>query len=319
MALVGGAAAVSPLRAVAQLQPSKVWRVAYVYPENLDATVDQVIFEAFREELKQLGYIEGKNLVINTWFARGDVRRIPSLMSEALALHPNAIVAVGTPTVIAARNATSTVPIVMSPGGDPVRSGLVTSLARPGANITGLADLNADTLGKLIELIHLVVPVAKRIAVLLSSNPIHQTRYELTERAAKSLGLVTVPIIALTPSDLDSAFDKMAQENCHALFVLSDPTRPAIVTLAAKMRMPSFYQLTTYVELGGLASYGANLTALFRKTAQYVSKILAGAAPADLPVEQPVIFDFVLNLETATTLGLTISDAVLARVDRVIE
>jgi putative ABC transport system substrate-binding protein len=314
-----GGAVVWPLTAFAQQRSGKIWRVAYLYPENLDNPADRNIFDAFCGELRRLGYIEGKNLVIDVWLAQGKIDRLPSLVSEAVALKPDAIVGIGTPSVVAARHATSTIPIVMSPGGDPVRAGLVTSLARPGGNITGIADLNDEALGKLIELLHLVIPAAKRIAVLMSSNPNHLWRYGLTETAARTLGLATVQIVALTPADLEQAFDSMVQEKCDALFVLPDATRPAIVSLAAKAKMPAFYPLTSYVVLGGLASYGANLESLFRKTAQYVGKIFMGAAPAELPVEQPVTFDLALNLKTAAALGLNIPDSVLARADKVIE
>jgi putative ABC transport system substrate-binding protein len=314
-----GGAIVSPFTAFAQPSSGRTWRVAYLYPEKLDNPADRKIFDAFRGELRRLGYIEGRNLVIDSWLAQGEIDRLPSLVSEAIARKPDAIVAIGTPSIVAARNATSTIPIVMSPGGDPVRAGLVASLAHPGGNITGIGDLNDEALSKLVELLHAVVPAAKRIAVLISSNPNHLWRYGLTETAAKTLGLATVQIVALTPTDLEQAFDNMVQEKCDALFVLPDATRPAIVPLAAKAKMPAFYPLASYVVLGGLASYGANLESLFRKTAQYVGKIFTGADPAELPVEQPVTFDLALNLKTAAALGINVPDSVLARADKVIE
>lgn len=317
--LLAGGAVAWPLKTLAQQSSGKIWRVAYLYPENLDNPADRNVFDAFRGELRRLGYIEGKNLVIDVRLAQGKMDRFPSLVSEAIALKPDAIVAVATPSVVAARHATSTIPIVMSPGSDPVRAGLVTSLAHPGGNLTGVSDLNDEALGKLVELLHLVVPTAKRMAVLMSSNPSHLWRYGLTEAAAKTLGLTTVQIVALTPADLEQAFDRMVQEKCDALVVLPDATRPAIVPLAAKAKIPAFFPLATYVMLGGLASYGANPEALFRKTAQYVGKIFMGAVPAELPVEQPVTFDLALNLKTATALGLTVPDSVLARADKVIE
>jgi putative ABC transport system substrate-binding protein len=314
-----GGAVIGPLTAFAQQSSGKIWRVAYLYPENLDNPADRNIFDAFRGELRRLGYIEGRNLVIDLWLAQGEIGRLPLLVSEAIARKPDAIVGIGTPSVVAARHVTSTIPIVMSPGGDPVRAGLVASLAHPGGNITGIGDLNDEALGKLVELLHAVVPAARRIAVLMSSNPNHLWRYGLTETAARTFGLTTVQIVALTPTDLEQAFDSMVQEKCDALFVLPDATRPGIVPLAAKAKMPAFYPLASYVVLGGLASYGANLEALFRKTAQYVAKIFMGAAPAELPVEQPVTFDLVLNLKTAAALGLIVPDSVLARADKVIE
>jgi putative ABC transport system substrate-binding protein len=316
--LAGGAVA-WPLKTLAQQSSGKIWRVAYLYPEDLDNPVDRSVFDAFRGELRRLGYIEGKNLAIDVWLAQGKTDRLPSLVSEAIALKPDAIVGVATQSVIAARHATSTIPIVMSPGGDPVHAGLVASLAHPGGNITGVSDLNDEALGKLVELLHAVVPTAKRIAVLMSSNPSHLWRYGLTEAAAKTLGLTTVQIVAVAPADLEQAFDNMIREKCDALVVLPDATRAAVVALAAKAKMPAFYPLTTYVALGGLASYGANPEALFRKTAQYVARIFMGAVPAELPVEQPVTFDLALNLKTAAALGLSIPDSVVARADKVVE
>jgi putative ABC transport system substrate-binding protein len=303
----------------AQQSPGKVSRVAYLYPGFLDNRGDRELFDAFRTELRQRGFIEGRNLVIDARSADGDVERVPVFAAELVALRPDAIVATGLPTVAAARRITSTIPIVMCPGGEPVGSGLIQSLAHPGGNITGLADLNDDTMGKLIELIHIVLPDAKRIAVLTSSNPNHPRRYQLCEAAAKSLGLSAVQVSAPTDASLDRAFEMMTQENCDALFVLNDATRPAIVTLAAKARMPAFFLFAGYVELGGLASYGASLIPMWRKAADYVDKILKGANPAELPVEQPVIFELTLNLKTAKALGLTFSDTLLARADKVIE
>jgi putative ABC transport system substrate-binding protein len=317
--LLAGGAVAWPLKTFAQQSSGKIWRVAYLYPENFDNPADRNVFDAFRAELRQLGYIEGKNLVIDVWLAQGKIDRLQSLVSEAIALKPDVIVGVATPSVVAARHATSTIPIVMSPGSDPVRAGLITSLAHPGGNITGISDLNDEALSKLVELLHVVVPAAKRMAVLMSSNPSHLWRYGLTEAAAKTLGLTTVQIVALTPADLEQAFDSMVQEKCDALVVLPDATRPAIVPLAAKAKIPAFFSLATYVALGGLASYGANPEALFRKTAQYVGKIFLGAVPAELPVEQPVTFDLTLNLKTAAALGLSVPDSVLARADKVIE
>ena len=176
-----------------------------------------------------------------------------------------------------------------------------------------------DAIGKSVELLHALLPDAKRIAVLMSSNPTHPQQYELAETALKSLGLATVRVLALTPADLERAFDRMEQEKCDALFVLADPIRPSIVSLAAKIRIPAIFQYFSYVEMGGLASYGASLTEMFVKAAQYVDKIFKGTDPAELPVEQPVVFELALNLKTAAALGLTIPDSVMARADKVIE
>jgi putative ABC transport system substrate-binding protein len=176
-----------------------------------------------------------------------------------------------------------------------------------------------DSIGKSLELLHAVQPSAKRIAVLTSTNPTHPQQYKLVEIAAKALALAVVPVMAATPADLEQAFSKMGQEKCDALFVLADPTRPKIVSLAAKTKIPTLYQFSNYVDLGGLASYGASLGPLFQMAAVYVDKIFKGADPADFPVEQPVVFEFVLNLKTAAALGIRIPDSIVARADRVIE
>jgi putative tryptophan/tyrosine transport system substrate-binding protein len=307
-----------PWIAIAQ-QPNKVWRIADLYPGRLDNPPDRALFDLFRAELRELGYIEGKNLIIDYREAGGKLERLPSLVSELIALRPDVIVAVTTPAIAAAQSATSTIPIIMAPATDPIGSGFVKSLARPGGNITGMANMVGDAVGKAVELLHTILPSAKRIAVLGSTNPTHPQQYELANVAAKSLGLATIAVMARTPDDLDQAFEKMKQEGCDALFVLADVTRPAIVPLAAKSRLPAIYQSTTFVDLGGLASYGADIKAVFRKVAHYVDKIFKGADPAEFPVEQPVVFELGLNLKTAAALGLTIPASVMARADKVIE
>ena len=317
--LVGGAAAAWPLIARAQQPPAKVWRVAYLYAGFLDAPTGQELFDAFRSEMRAFGYIEGKNLVIDSRGAEGEAERLPSLVNELIALRPDVIVANATPAIAAARRATSNIPIVMCPATDPVGSGFIKSSAHPGGNTTGVANMYGDAIGKSIELLLTILPAAKRIAVLMSSNPTYPEQYELAEAAIKTLSLKAVPVLAPTPADLEQAFDRMVQENCDALFVLADPTRPTIVSLAAKTKIPAIYQFSNFVVLGGLASYGASLTEMWRKAAQYVDKIFKGANPAEIPVEQPVAFELALNLKTAAALGLSIPDFVVARADKVIE
>ncbi len=207
----------------------------------------------------------------------------------------------------------------MAPATDPIGSGFIKSLAHPGGNITGMANMYGDAIGKSVELLHSILPAAKRVAVLMSTNPTHPQQYELAEVALKGLDLAAVRVMAPTPGDLEQAFERMKQENCDALFVLADPTRPTIVSLAAKTKIPAIYQFSNFVVLGGLASYGPNLEAIYRKVAQYVDRIFKGADPAELPVEQPVVFELALNLKTAAALGLTIPESVMARADKVIE
>lgn len=317
--VIGATAIGWPLIAFAQSSSGKVWRVGYLYPGALDNPPDRAVFDAFRAEMRKLGYVEGKNLVIDNRDAKGKSERLPSLVAELIALRPDVIVAIATPAIAAAQHATSTIPIVMAPATDPIGSGFIKSLAHPGGNITGMANMFGDAIGKSIELLHTILPSAKRIAVLMSANPTHPQQYELAGAAAKTLGLAVVPVKAPTPGDLEQAFEKIKQENCDALFVPADPTRPAIVTLAAKSKIPAIYQFSNFVDLGGLASYGPTLTPIYQEVAHYVDKIIKGANPADLPVEQPVVFELALNLKTAASLGLTIPASVIARADKVIE
>jgi len=316
--LIGGGAA-WPLVARAQQPSGKVWRVAYLHSGFLNTPADQALFDDFRAEMRALGYIENKNLVIDSRGAEGKAERLPSLTSELIALRPDVIVAIGNPAIAAAQRATSTIPIVIAAATDPIASGFIKSLAHPGGNTTGVAPMFGDSVGKSLEILHTILPRAKRVAVLMSTNPTHPQLYALAETAAKSLNLVVVPVMAPTPADLEQAFNKIGQEKCDALFVLPEAARPTIVSLAAKTKIPAIYQYSSYVDLGGLASYGASLPPLWRKAAVYVDKIFKGADPADLPVEQAVVFELALNLKTAAALGLSIPEAVLARAEKVIE
>jgi putative tryptophan/tyrosine transport system substrate-binding protein len=207
----------------------------------------------------------------------------------------------------------------MSPSIDPIGSGFVKSLAHPGGNTTGVANLMGDTTAKSFEVLHTILPEAKKIAVVMSSNPTHPAPYEAARVAGQSLGLTTVRILAPTPAELDRAFEDIVREHCDALFVLPDTIRPTIVPLAAAKKIPDIYQFSLFVDAGGLASYGANAQAMFSSAATYVDKIFKGSDPADLPVEQPTRFEFVLNLKTARSLGLSIPEAVILRADRIIE
>jgi putative ABC transport system substrate-binding protein len=320
--LLGGAAAstaLSPLQAIAQQPSGKVWRVAFLFPGSWDNPADQTLFEAFREELRKLGYVDGKNLTIDRRGAEGHNERLPSLVGELMALGPDAIVAVAVPATAAAKRATSTTPIVMWGTNDPVGQGFVNGLAHPGGNITGSASMYADSIGKSVELLHAVLPTAKRVAVLTSSNPIHSQAFAAADAAGKALGLAAVQISAPTSADLEQAFEKMIEEKCDALFVLADPIRPAIVPLAAKARIPAVYQFGAYVDLGGLASYGASFSPMAGLTAQYIDRIFKGTNPAEIPIQQPTVFELALNLKTAAALGVSIPESVVARADRVIE
>jgi putative tryptophan/tyrosine transport system substrate-binding protein len=311
--------AIWPLPAIAQQASDKMWRVAWLSPVFADTAVDREIIDAFRDEMGKLGYVEGKNLILDSRFGEGHIERLPSLTSELIALHPDVIVAFATPAIAAVQRATSTIPIVMAPATDPIGSGFIKSLAHPGANITGVANMFGDAVGKSVELLQAILPAARRIAVLMSSNPTHPQQYALVEAAAKGLGLTPIAIIAATPADLQQAFKEMRELNCDALYVLADPIRPTIPSLATESKIPAIYQFSGYVDIGGLGSYGAALTPMYRKAAQYVDKIFKGGDPAEIPVEQPTAFELALNLKTAAALGLSIPDAILARADKVIE
>jgi putative ABC transport system substrate-binding protein len=226
-------------------------------------------------------------------------------------------VAVATPAIAAAQAATRTIPIVMSPATAPVGSGFVKSLAHPAGNITGMANMFVDLTAKSVELLRTLLPHARKIAVLMSSNPTHPSIYE--EVRATAGKAVTTPIMARTADDLQRAFKDIAAAESDAVFVLADPLRPAIVSYAASARIPALYQYSEWVNLGDLVSYGPSLPALFRRSALYIDKIFRGSDPANLPVEQPTTFELVLNLKTASSLGLSIPDSILSRADRTFE
>jgi putative tryptophan/tyrosine transport system substrate-binding protein len=313
--LASGAALVWSPFAWAQQSSRKVWRLAFLNTDSWHTEVQRALLEIFRDELRKLGYVDGKNLVIERRAAEGHYERLDQLANELIALRPDVIVAVASPAIAAAQRATATTPIVMWGGA----LGFIKSLAHPGGNVTGVVTMFSDTIGKSLELLRSILPAATRVAVLGSSNPSHKQLFEQAAAAAKTLGLVTIPISAPSPDDLGQAFENMVQEKCDALFVLADPIKPEIVLLAAGKRMPAIYQFSAYVDLGGLASYGASLALMGKQTAQYTAKIFQGANPAELPVEQPVAFELALNLKTAAALGLSIPATVLARADRVIE
>jgi putative tryptophan/tyrosine transport system substrate-binding protein len=316
MAALGGAAA-WPM--VGRAQQQKTWKIAYLHAGFWDSPGDLRLFEAFRDELIKLGYVEGKNLVIEKRSGEGKYDRLATAATDLVALHPDVIVAVATPAIAAAQKATTTIPIIMTPSTDPIGSGFVKSFAHPGGNITGLANMFGDLTAKSLEFVHAVVPTAKNVCVLMSSNPTHPPLYKVAAGAAQMFEMTAEPIVAKAPSDLRAAFEEMVKLRCDAVFVLADPIRPTIVTLANSFRIPAIYQFREFVEAGGLASYGPSLSAMWRRSAQYVDKVFKGADPADLPVEQPTAFELVLNAKTAKSLGLKLTDALLLHADEVIE
>ena len=311
-----GSAAAWPV--ISRAQSERIWRVGYLAGSGASTEkIPFVLLEAFRLKLQQLGYVEGKNLRLDIRFARGDYARLPALAAELVALAPDVIVSGSTVTTSVLKPATTSIPIVMASTSDPVAAGFVKSLSNPGGNVTGLSNQSLDFTAKSLELLHAAVPNARRIAVLRSPNPIHEAMIKEAEDAAAALNLAIIPVMARTPADLDETFITIHNENCDALFVLTD-ARSGIVELAEKWRLPAIYGLSE-VDRGGLLSYGPDYQELWRRAAVYVDRIIKGANPADLPVEQPTRLELQVNLKTAKKLGLMIPDSILARADEVIE
>jgi putative tryptophan/tyrosine transport system substrate-binding protein len=303
-------------------QSAKISRIGYLTVASLSSNVARV--EAFRQGLRELGYVEGKNIVIEWRSAEGKLERQGELTSELVRLNVDVIVTSGPSMTRAAKEATATIPIVMAQDTDPVGNGFVASLARPGGNITGLSVISPELSGKQLELLQEIVPKLFRVAVLANSNePANQKTLKEIESAAETFGVQLQPLDVLSPKDIESAFRAATKAHADALLVLASALladhRTQIANLALKSRMPVMYFSGISVEAGGLMSYGPSLTDLSRRAATYVDKILKGAKPADLPVEQPTKFELVINLKAAKQIGLTIPPNVLARADRVIK
>ena len=301
-------------------QPKEVPRIGYLAasPSAVAART-----EAFQQGLRELGYVEGKNIVIEWRSAEGKPDRLPPVAAELVRLKVNVILTTGSSVTRAAKEATVTIPIVMAQDNDPVGNGFVASLARPGGNITGLSTLRPEISGKQVELLKETVPRLSRVAVLGSSTtPGNAQSLKETELAAGALGVKLQNLDVLGPKDIETAFRAAGKEGADAGLVLSasvlNSQRTEIAKLAAKSRLPAIYPFPEYVEAGGLMAYGPSVTDLFRRAATYVDKILKGAKPVDLPVEQPKKFDFIVNLKAANQIGLTIPPNVLVRADRVI-
>jgi putative ABC transport system substrate-binding protein len=309
--------------AVAQAQqPTRVPRAGFLTGDS--PTTSSARFEAFRHGLRELGYVEGKTIVIEWRFWQGKQDNQRALATELARLKVDVIVAVGTGDIRAAKEASSTIPIVMVSGGDAVGSGLVASLARPGGNITGLATLRPELSGKRLELLKEIVPGLGRVAVFVSSNSSDHTQLlKELDLAAGAFGVKLQPLDIQSPKDFESAFRDAAKGRAEAVLVrvpgpILSPYRTKVAQLAAKIRLPVIYESAVEVEAGGLMSYGLNTNDLYRRAAAYVDKILKGRKPADLPVEQPTKFEFIINLKAAKQIGLTIPPNVLARADKVI-
>jgi len=309
------------LSSSAEAQQPKVARVGILFGASPSANAGRI--EAFRQGLQALGYIEGKNIVIEERYAEGKLDRLPALAAELLRLNVDLIVTVGPAVTRRVKEATNTIPIVMAFDSDPVGSGFVASLARPGGNITGLSSLSPELSGKRLELLKETVPKLSRVAVLGNpGNTATALNFKETEVVARALGLRILSLEVGGPNDLDSAFATMTKGRADALLPLGDSVVifhcDRIIQFATKNRVPGTYPNTEWADAGGLMSYGPDILDSFRRVATYVDKILKGTKAADLPVEQPMKFELVINLRTAKQIGLTIPPNVLARADKVI-
>ncbi len=318
---LGVGALASPLDSYS-LPSTKVIRIAFL--EATSASGYSGRLQALRAGLRDLGYVEGSNIVIELLWADGQYERLPTLAAQLVQSRPDIIVAASPPAVRAVMQATSVIPIVMVAVGDPVGAGFVASLSRPGRNVTGLSNINVSLSGKYLELLGVAIPKLARVAVLV--NPGHPTHAESLagiQAASRMRGVQIAPLRAGTPSQIEAAIDTMTLKRESALIVLPDPLfllqAPRIAELAAKNRLPTMFWARELAEAGGLMSYGPDLTEQFRRVAAYVDKILKGAKPADLPVEQPTRFYLTVNLRTAKALGLMIPQSLLLRADEVIE
>jgi ABC-type uncharacterized transport system substrate-binding protein len=303
-------------------QPTKVARIGYLNVASSSSYASRT--EAFRQGLRDLGYVEGKNIVIEYRYAEGKQERLPALAAEQVRLKVDVFVTANPGSTRAAKEATPTIPIVMAWDDDPVGNRFVASLARPGGNITGLATLSPELSGKQLELLKETVRKLSRVAVLGTLTSVTTARsLKEVEPAAAAFGVKLQYLDIQGPKDIETAFQAVTYGRADAVLVLPSPffasQRKQIADLAAKSRLPAIYPFPEFVEAGGLMTYSVNLTALFRRAATYVDKILKGAKPAELPVEQPTKFEFIINLKAAKQIGLTIPPNVLARADRVIK
>jgi putative ABC transport system substrate-binding protein len=314
--LLGGAAA-SPLAARAQ-QSGKIWRMGFI------AHGHERFYDALFEGLQERGYVEGQNLIVERRYAEGRAERFAEFAAEMVRLNVDVIVVVTTPAALAVKKATTTIPIVHPNAIDPLNTGLVLSLAHPGGNLTGGAQLTAEASAKRLEALKKVVPSLSRGAVLWNpANPALPFAWKETEAAARKLGVTLQSHTVQGPKDFETAFAAIAQERPDALLVLQDAVmlqqRKDIVDFAIQKRLSGMFQAKGWAEAGGLMSYGEDLPYMYRRAAYFIDKIFKGAKPADLPVEQATKFELVLNLKTARTIGLSIPDPILALADEVIE
>ena len=326
---LGAGAVTAPFASFAQPQTAKVSRMGILSPgapfdAGRNPSALAVLFGALRESLRELGHVEGQNIAIESRWAEGNYDRLPGLAAELVRLKVDVIVTYGTPASQAAKRATGTIPIVMAGIIDPVASGLVTNLARPGGNVTGQSMMSPDLVEKQLEILREVLPKLSRVALLANpANPGNLPQARHAEDAARALGVRLQVLEATGPSEIDSAFAAMTNEQAGAFIVLVDAAlldqRMRIADLAARRRLPAVYGLREHAEAGGLMAYGPNRLVMFHHAATFVDKILKGAKPDDLPIEQPTNFELVINFKAAKALGLTIPQALLLRAEEVIQ
>ena len=315
------------MAASARAQTARIARIGYLITGALESPETKINRDAFRQGLNELGYIEGRNIVIEYRSADGKIERLPGLATELVGLRVDLIVAQATPAGRAAQQATTTIPIVVTAMGDPVRDGLVASLARPGGNITGTTFLGPELVPKRLSFLRELLPTISRVAVLWHpgafSEPTIREMLNEVAQAARRLGVQLQLVEVRSADEFDHAFTTMVGARAEALFqfpsTLLFNERRRIVDLAARHRLPAMFNAREFVQLGGLIAYGANLAELNRRAAAYVDKILKGAKPSDLPVEQPTKFELFINLKTAKALGLAVPDRLLVGADEVIE
>jgi putative tryptophan/tyrosine transport system substrate-binding protein len=303
-------------------QPAKVWKIGVLVSTSraLNATRDDNLWQG----LRQLGYVEGKNVAMEYRYADGQLDRLPQLAADLVGLKVDVIVVSGTRAAVAAKQATSTIPIVLAGVGDPVQAGLVSSLLHPGSNVTGVSRLSPDFIGKRVELIKEVIPRTNLIAALSNpDNPAHAANLRQIDTKARALAIELQIVTARNPNEFESAFAAATKARADALLLMPDAlfhTYPSkIVELAAKNRLPAMYDRSDFVEAGGLMSFAVNIADLSRRAANYVDRILKGSNPANLPVDEPTKYDLAVNLNTAHTLELTIPPNVRVRADKVIK
>jgi putative ABC transport system substrate-binding protein len=324
---LGAGALAAPFGSFAQ-QPGKVWRVGFLALPGQPADLDSHYYGAFRHGMRELGYVEGKNLIIEWRWAGGEIKRLDALAAELVQLNLDLIATAGNDAAIAAKKATGTIPIVMATSADPVDTGLVASSARPGGNMTGLSDMGSELAPKRLQLLLSMTSTAtrkaSRVAVLVAAGSTSNAKGLAGLLAAgATLGVTILPFTVGTPGEIEAAFSSMRQQKADALIVLLNPVfqqqRSQIAQLAAQHRLPSMTADRQYPETGSLMSYGPNLADNLRRAALYADKIFKGRKPADLPVEQPTKFELIINGKTAKALGLKIPNTILVQATKVIE